>query len=83
MSKKEKIGIVISDKNSMTRTVAIQTRYPHIRYGKTVLQTKRYMIHDASNSCKSGDIVIIEESAPISRCKSWKLKKVLKFYQGN
>jgi small subunit ribosomal protein S17 len=81
MVKKEKIGIVVSNKNKETIIVAIQTRYQHAKYGKTVIKTKRYMAHDDNNQCQPGDLVLLQESAPISRHKKWKLKKILKIYE--
>ena len=48
---------------------------------KTLIQTKRYMAHDEANTCKAGDVVLLEESPPISRNKKWKLKEVLKVYE--
>lgn len=81
MVKKERIGIVVSNKPEKTIIVAIQTRYQHPKYNKTLVKTKRYMAHDEKNTCKSGDLVLVEESAPISRNKKWKLKEILKAYQ--
>jgi len=81
MVKKERIGIVASNKNDKTITVVVQTRYQHPKYGKTLLKTKRYMAHDAENQCNPGDIVLLEESIPISRHKKWNLKKILKVYE--
>jgi small subunit ribosomal protein S17 len=80
MSKKERIGIVVSNKAEKTIIVVIQTRYPHPKYSKMLIKTKRYMAHDEKNVCNSGDIVLIQESSPLSRCKKWCLKEVLKFY---
>lgn len=81
MTKQERIGIVVSDKPDKTIIVAIQTRYQHEKYGKTLIKTKRYMAHDQENTCHYGDLVVIEESIPISRHKTWKLKQVLKIYE--
>ncbi len=81
MVKKEKIGIVVSNKNKETIIVAIQTRYQHAKYGKTVIKTKRYMAHDQLNSCQTGDVVLLEESAPFSRHKKWTLKQILRVYE--
>jgi|TARA_B110000971_G_C19794932_1_gene401515 small subunit ribosomal protein S17 len=81
MTKQERIGIVVSDKPDKTIVVAIQTRYQHEKYGKTLIKTKRYMAHDQENACNSGDLVLIQESAPISRHKTWVLKQVLKTYE--
>ena len=78
MVKKERIGVVVSNKSNKTIIIAIQTRYQHPKYGKTVVKTKRYMAHDENNSCKPGDLVLLEESRPISRHKKWTLKEILK-----
>jgi small subunit ribosomal protein S17 len=81
MARKERIGIVVSNKPQKTIIVAIQTRYAHPKYGKILVKTKRYMAHDEENSSKSGDIVLLEESAPYSRNKKWKLKQIVKVYE--
>jgi len=81
MAKKQRVGIVVSDKSEKTIVVAIQIRYQHPKYIKTLLKTKRYMAHDENNECKSGDLVLIEESSPFSKNKKWKLKEILKIYQ--
>jgi small subunit ribosomal protein S17 len=81
MAKKERIGIVVSSKPEKTIVVAIQTKYQHPKYGKTLLQTKRYMAHDEENLSKAGDIVLLEESPPFSRHKKWILKKILQIYE--
>jgi len=81
MVKKERIGVVVSDKAQKTIIVAIQTRYQHPKYGKILIKTKRYMAHDENNDCKSGDIVLVEESRPFSRNKTWVLKQIIKSYK--
>ena len=81
MVKKERIGIVVSTKSNKTIVVAIQTRYQHPKYGKTLIKTKRYMAHDEANTCNSGDLVLLEECAPLSKNKKWKLKQILRIYQ--
>ena len=81
MAKKERIGIVVSNKPQKTIVVAIQTRYQHPKYGKILIKTKRYMAHDEENKCNSGDLVLLEESPPFSRQKKWILKKVLQIYE--
>jgi len=81
MVRKERIGIVVSNKPQKTIIVAIQTRYQHPKYGKILIKTKRYMAHDEEEISKSGDIVLLEESPPLSRHKKWVLKKILKIYQ--
>jgi small subunit ribosomal protein S17 len=81
MGKKERLGIVVSDKPEKTIIVAVQIRYQHPKYGKILIQTKRYMAHDEQNSCKTGDIVLLEESSPFSKKKKWSLKEILKTYE--
>lgn len=81
MVKKERIGVVVSEKADKTIIVAVQIRYQHPKYLKTLVKTKRYMAHDENNQCHTGDIVLIEESRPLSRHKRWMLKKVLKISQ--
>jgi len=74
------LGLLLVIKPKKTIIVAIQTRYQDPKYGKVLLKTKRYMAHDEENVCKSGDLVLLEETAPISRHKHWKLKKILTSY---
>jgi len=81
MVKKERIGIVVSNKAEKTIIVAVQTRYQHPKYGKILIKTKRYMAHDDQNTCKAGDLVLLEESAPFSKNKKWNLKEILRNYQ--
>ena len=81
MAKKERIGIVVSNKAEKTIIVAVQTRYQHPKYGKILVKTKRYMAHDDQNTCKAGDLVLLEESAPFSKNKTWNLKEILRNYQ--
>jgi small subunit ribosomal protein S17 len=81
MTKQERIGVVISNKAEKTITVAIQIRYQHPKYGKTLIKTKKYLAHDEENKCKSGDIVLIQQSRPISKYKKWILKELLRVYK--
>ena len=77
MVKKERIGIVVSDKPQKTIVVAIQTRYPHPKYKKTLVKTKRYMAHDELN-CQVGDMVTLVESRPLSRRKRWVVEEIMR-----
>jgi small subunit ribosomal protein S17 len=78
MAKKERVGIVVSRKMLKTIIVAVEIRYQHEKYAKTLIKTKRYMAHDEKQVGKIGDIVSIEECAPISCRKKWILKQILK-----
>ena len=64
-------GTVVSDANDKTVTVNVERRFTHPLFKKTVRRTKRYRAHDAENAHKVGDLVRIEECAPISRNKRW------------
>jgi small subunit ribosomal protein S17 len=64
-------GTVVSDKNDKTVVVRVERRFTHPVMKKTVRLTKNYKAHDENNACKVGDIVLIEESRPISKGKTW------------
>ena len=64
-------GVVVSDKNAKTIVVEVERRYTHPLLKKTVRRSKKYHAHDETNTFKIGDLVSIEESAPISRNKRW------------
>ena len=66
-------GTVTSDKNDQTVTVLVERRYTHPLLHKTVRASKKYRAHDPQNSFKTGDTVRIEECAPISKSKRWKV----------
>ena len=64
-------GVVVSDKNEKTVVVNVERRFAHPVLQKTVRRSKKYKAHDETNQHKVGDIVSIEESAPISKDKCW------------
>lgn len=64
-------GVVVSDKADKTVIVKVERRLKHPLYKKTIRRSKRYAAHDETNQCKTGDIVRIIESAPISKTKCW------------
>lgn len=77
MAVKERVGEVVSDKMDKTIVVAIENRSPHPKYGKIVVRTKRYKVHDEENQGKIGDRVRIRETRPLSRTKRWALAEIL------
>ena len=77
MAVKERVGEVVSDKMDKTIVVAIENRSPHPKYGKIVVRTKKYKVHDAENQCKIGDRVRVRETRPLSRTKRWTLAEIL------
>lgn len=76
MPLKQKLGVVVSDKMDKTIVVSIENRVTSKSYGKVVTQTKRYKVHDRDNKCSVGDIVLINETRPLSKTKRWKLKEI-------
>jgi small subunit ribosomal protein S17 len=77
MAAKERVGIVVSNKMQKTAVVAIENRSAHSKYGKVVVRTKKYKVHDEENQCKEGDRVRISETRPLSRTKRWTLAEIL------
>jgi small subunit ribosomal protein S17 len=75
MPKRVLQGVVVSDKNTKTVVVEVERRYTHPLFKKTVRRSKRYHAHDEDDTFKTGDIVFIEESRPISRNKRWVVLK--------
>jgi small subunit ribosomal protein S17 len=64
-------GTVTGDQNNQTITVSVERRFKHPLFHKTVRKSKKYRAHDQNNTFKIGDIVRIEECAPISKTKRW------------
>lgn len=64
-------GTVVSDKNAKTVVVEVERRYTHPLFKKTVRRSKKYHAHDETGGHKVGDVVRIQESAPISKLKRW------------
>jgi small subunit ribosomal protein S17 len=75
--RKERTGIVTSDKMDKTITVSIERKVKHPMYGKFVKQTKRFKAHDEANDAKPGDIVRISETRPLSKTKRWRLVEIV------
>ncbi len=75
--RKERVGIVVSDKMDKTIVVAISERVKHPLYKKIVSRTKRCKAHDENNSCGIGDKVRIAETRPLSKDKCWRLVEII------
>jgi small subunit ribosomal protein S17 len=75
--RKERIGIVTSNKMEKSAVVAEVKRVKHPLYGKFVLKTKKYMVHDEANDCNIGDTVKIMETKPMSKSKCWRLVEII------
>ena len=75
--RKERIGVVTSNKMEKSIVVAEVKRVKHPMYGKFVLKTKKYVAHDEKNDCNEGDTVKIMETRPLSKTKCWRLVEIL------
>ena len=75
--RKERIGVVSSNKMEKSIVVSEVKRVKHPMYGKFVLKTKKYVAHDEKNDCNEGDTVRIMEIRPMSKTKRWRLVEIL------
>ena len=75
--RKERIGIVTSNKMEKSIIVSEVKRVKHPMYGKFVLRTKKYVAHDEENDCNIGDTVKIMETKPISKNKCWRIVDII------
>ena len=75
--RKERVGVVVSDKMDKTIVVAIRTRVKHPLYGKIMNRTKKFKAHDEENQCGIGDTVKIMETRPLSKDKRWRLVEII------
>ena len=75
--RKERIGVVTSDKMTKSIVVSETKKVKHPMYGKFVLKTKKYVVHDEKNESKNGDVVRIMETRPMSKNKCWRLVKII------
>ncbi|WP_293890003.1 30S ribosomal protein S17 [Flavobacterium sp.] len=75
--RKERIGVVTSNKMDKSIVVAQVTRVKHPLYGKFVLKTKKFHAHDETNDCNIGDTVKIMETRPLSKTKCWRLVEIM------
>ena len=75
--RKERTGVVFSNKMDKTITIAIKWKEKHPIYGKFVNKTKKYHAHDEKNDCNIGDTVRIMETRPLSKLKRWRLTEII------
>jgi small subunit ribosomal protein S17 len=76
-NKRTLIGRVVSDKMEKTVTVLVERKVKHPKYGKVMVRSKKYHAHNDGNAARSGDLVEISETRPISRTKAWAVTSVL------
>jgi small subunit ribosomal protein S17 len=77
MSRKQVVGKVISDRMQKTRVVVGEKLVQHPKYRKYYKHRTKYYVHDEKNESKVGDVVLIEETRPLSKLKRWRLVKIL------
>ena len=75
--RKERVGVVTSNKMEKTITVAVKWKEKHPIYGKFVNKTKKYHAHDEKNECGIGDTVRLMETRPLSKMKIWRVVEIV------
>ncbi len=75
--RKQRQGVVVSDKMDKTVVVAVESFVVHPLYGKRMRRTTKFKAHDADNSCRTGDTVRIVETRPLSREKRWRVAEII------
>jgi len=75
--RKERIGVVTSNKMAKSIVVAVERRVKHAKYGKFVKQTSKFVAHDEKDNCNIGDTVKIMETRPLSKTKNWRLVEIV------
>jgi small subunit ribosomal protein S17 len=73
--RKEKVGVVMSDK--MEKSIVVERKVKHPKYGKFVKKTTKFIAHDEKNDCNIGDTVKIMETRPLSKTKNWRLVEIV------
>ncbi|HAK00035.1 MAG TPA: 30S ribosomal protein S17 [Bacteroidales bacterium] len=75
--RKEKTGIVVSNKMNKSIVVEVQRKIKHAKYGKFIKRSSKFMAHDETNQCNMGDLVRIMETRPLSKNKCWRLIEIV------
>ncbi len=75
--RKERIGLVVSNKMDKSVTIAVQRKLKHPIYGKFIGKTTKFMAHDEKNECGIGDTVRVMETRPLSKRKRWRLLEII------
>ena len=75
--RKQKVGLVTSNKMDKTIAVMVERKIQHPIYGKMMKKTKKFIAHDEKNECNEGDTVRIMETRPLSKRKRWRLVEIL------
>lgn len=75
--RKERVGVVTSDKMQKSIVVSVERKVKHPKYGKFVKKTTKFVAHDEKDDCNIGDIVKIMETRPLSKSKNWRLVEII------
>jgi small subunit ribosomal protein S17 len=75
--RKQRVGVVVSNKMESSIVVAVERKVKHPKYGKFMKKTKKFVAHDADNTCDIGDTVKIMETRPMSKTKRWRLVEIV------
>ena len=75
--RKEKTGLVVSNKMDKSISVVIERKVKHPKYGKFIKKSSKFMAHDEKNECNEGDKVKIMETRPMSKSKCWRLVEII------
>ncbi len=75
--RKERVGVVTSNKMEKSIVISVLRRVKHPKYGKFVKKSSKFMAHDEKNECNIGDTVKIMETRPLSKNKCWRLVEIL------
>ena len=75
--RKERVGVVTSDKMQKSIVVSVERKVKHPKYGKFVKKTTKFVAHEEKDDCNVGDIVKIMETRPLSKSKNWRLVEII------
>jgi small subunit ribosomal protein S17 len=75
--RKERVGVVVSNKMQKSIVVTVERKVKHPKYGKFVKLTSKFVAHDEQNNCQIGDTVKIMETRPLSKTKNWRLVEIV------
>ena len=75
--RKERVGVVVSNKMDKSIVVKVERKVKHPLYGKFVKKSTKFMAHDEKNACNIGDVVRIMETRPLSKNKCWRLVEIV------
>ena len=75
--RKERTGVVTSDKMDKSIVISVERKVKHPKYGKFIKKTAKFVAHDEKNDCNLGDTVLIRECRPLSKSKNWRLVEIV------